>query len=77
MSTNEIKLNEIALDAHKKRSKLISMYKKQGRGNVVLNLKHGCTYIYGETIKIPQISFGMGNVIDDMEFWSKTIWCKK
>ena len=70
------KLNEIAQDAYTKRTKLISLYKKQGKGNVVLKLKHGCTYVYGETIKTPEICFNAGNTITDMELWNKTIWSK-
>ena len=71
------KLNEIAKDAYENRAKLIAMYKKQGSGNVVINLKHGCTYVYGETIKTPEINFGNGNSITDLELWDKTIWLNK
>lgn len=76
-SNNIKKLNEIAKDAYRKRGKLISLYKKQGKGNAVIKLKHGCTYVYGETIKTPEICFNAGNSITDMELWSKTIWSKE
>lgn len=71
------KLNEIAEDAHRNRAKLIAMFKKQGSGNVVINLVHGCTYVYGETIKNPEICFNAGNSIKDTELWAKTVWANK
>ncbi len=77
MSAEEIKLQEIAKDAYEKRAKLIAMYKKQGKGNVVLPLKHGCTYTYGETIKIPTVNFNAGNSITDMDLFAKTYWNKQ
>lgn len=70
------KLTEIANDAYTKRAKLIELFKKQKTGNVVLKLKHGCTYVYGETVKTPEICFNAGNSITDMDLWNKTIWAK-
>lgn len=71
------KLTEVAKEAYNKRAELIALYKKQGRGNVVLRLKFNCTYIYGETVPTPLINFGCGNSVTDMELWSKTIWAKQ
>ena len=73
---NNDKLYEIAKDAYNKRGLLVQKYKKQGRGNVVINLIHGCTYVYGETIKKPEINFGNGCSVIDTELWEKTIWNK-
>lgn len=77
MKANEIKLKEIAKAAYEKRPELIEAYRKQRKGNVVIDLPHGAKYIYGETIKNPSIDFGQGQTIEDLEFFSKTFWTEK
>lgn len=74
LKANEEKLTEVAKDAHGKRVALIQKYKKQKRGNVVIDLVHGCKYLYGETIPEPVVHFGAGLVVEDYELFEKTIW---
>ena len=64
-------LRSVAQDAKDKRGDLISLYKAQGQGNVILDLVHGFQYKYGETIPDPQIMFNdiSGNEMGDFSFW--------
>lgn len=75
MNSQKKILKEVAEKAHELRSALILKFKKQGCGNVVIDLPHGFAYLYGETIKTPTIKFpGFGEMVEDLEFFSKTIW---
>jgi len=69
-------LCDIATDASNKRVELIQKYKAQGQGNIVVNLKHGAKYIYGETVPQPYIQLpgkiGMQQQIDDWDLWKLT-----
>ena len=64
-------LETVGQDAKDKRGDLIQAYKKQGQGNVIIDLVHGFQYKYGETIPNPQIMFNDvgGNEMGDFEFW--------
>ena len=64
-------LEAVGQDAKDKRGDLIQAYKKQGQGNVIIDLVHGFQYKYGKTIPNPQIMFNDvgGNEMGDFEFW--------
>jgi len=64
-------LETVGQDAKDKRGDLIAAYKKQGQGNVIIDLAHGFQYKYGKTIPNPQIMFNdvAGNQMGDFEFW--------
>ena len=64
-------LEAVGQDAKDKRGDLIQAYKKQGQGNVIIDLVYGFQYKYGETIPNPQIMFNDvgGNEMGDFEFW--------
>ena len=68
---NQDILEAVGQDAKDKRGDLIQAYKKQGEGNVILDLVHGFQYKYGKTIPNPQIVFNDvgGNQMGDFEFW--------
>lgn len=75
------RLLDVARDAKKNRAKIIALHKKEKRKSGMVNsrmeLKHGFAYVYGDTIKTPSIMLPSGENIEDMEFWSRTIWNDK
>lgn len=74
MEAKEI-LAAVAKEASERRPELVQAYKKQGKGNVRLDLSHGFCYVYGSTVKIPQIVFPNGFEEDDLGFFKKAgIW---
>lgn len=73
MSNEREILKQVGIEAKKRRGELISLYKKQGKGNVLINLSHGFIYKYGDTIPEPQIVIPgiRGHQERDWDFWEK------